>query len=206
MFTLVTVLAESGFFRWIGLHTLRKTKFEPLRVFILFCGMGAFLSAFMDSITVLLFMATLTIEVCRIMEINPMPFLVAQITSANIGGSSTMVGDPPNIIIGTGLGYSFMDFVYHTGPIAIVVFFVNLAFFLVWYKAILKPKKDAMKKVSEAHMDLDPKSAIVDEKMMWRSLAVFIFAVALLVVHDTFHISVALIGFLGASKAINQVS
>jgi Na+/H+ antiporter NhaD/arsenite permease-like protein len=202
MFTMVTVLAESGFFRWIGLHTLRRTKFMPIRVFILFSAMGAFLSAFMDSITVLLFMATLTIEVCKIMNINPIPFLIAEITSANIGGSSTMVGDPPNIIIGTGLGYSFMDFVYHTGPIAVVVFFANLGFFLVWYRAKLKPEEGSLEKIRKSHMDLEPSSAIVDPYMMWTSLGVFIFAVGLLVVHDAFGISVALIGMFGASLTL----
>ncbi|HSV42206.1 MAG TPA: SLC13 family permease, partial [Methanomassiliicoccales archaeon] len=96
MFILVAALSESGFFRWIGLKSLAWAKFDPFKVFVLFCSLSAFLAAFMDSITVLVFMAALTIEACVILKIPPLPMIIAEICSANIGGSATIMGDPPN--------------------------------------------------------------------------------------------------------------
>ncbi|MEE8183119.1 MAG: SLC13 family permease, partial [Thermoplasmata archaeon] len=129
MFVLIAALSKSGFFRWVGLHALKWSRFRPLRIFIAFSALSAVLAAFMDSITVLVFMAALIIEVCDILKMRAGPFLIAAITSANIGGASTMVGDPPNIILGTALGFNFQDFVVNTGPIAVVVFFVNVGLF-----------------------------------------------------------------------------
>jgi len=118
MMTVIETLNESGFFRWLGLHSARWVKLDPLKLFILFPFLAGFLSAFVDSITVMLFMATLTVEVAGIIGINPLPLIFSEICAANIGGASTMVGDPPNVILGTYFQLSFMDFVWNTGWIA----------------------------------------------------------------------------------------
>ncbi len=196
MFVLVGALRESGFFRWIGLKALKVAKFNVIRIFILFSILAAFLSAFMDSITVLLFMSSLTIEVCGMMGINPIAFIVSEICSANIGGSATMMGDPPNIIIGTGCSLSFMDFVLNTGPVAVAVFAVNIVFFYFWYKKELKSAK--VKDVKELEK-LNPNDAIKDMRLMKAGLVAFAVAVALLVMHSTLHIPIAFIGLFGAS-------
>ena len=125
MMTVIETLNTSGFFRWLGLHSARWVKLDPLKLFILFPFIAGFLSAFVDSITVMLFMATLTIEVGNIIGINPLPLIFSEICASNIGGASTMVGDPPNVILGTYFQLSFMDFVKNTGLIAWIGFFVK---------------------------------------------------------------------------------
>ncbi|MDD5502637.1 MAG: ArsB/NhaD family transporter [Candidatus Thermoplasmatota archaeon] len=196
MFVMVGALSESGFFRWIGLKTIRFVKFDVVKAFIMLSILSAFLSAFMDSITVLLFMSTLTIEACKLMKINPVPFIISEICSANIGGSATMMGDPPNIIIGTGCELSFLDFIANTGIVAVVVFAVNILFFYFWYRKGLK--KD---KVSNIHKleGLKPEDAIKDKRLMVAGIAVFVVAVILLVFHAALHIPFAFIGIFGAS-------
>jgi len=98
MMIVIETMSESGFFLWLGLHNAKWVKLDPLKLFILFPFIAGFLSAFVDSITVMLFMATLTIEVGHIIGINPLPLIFAEICAANIGGASTMVGDPPNVV------------------------------------------------------------------------------------------------------------
>ncbi len=203
MFVLVAALAKSGFFRWIGLHMLRITKFNAFKMFLVNCTLAAFLAAFMDSITVLIFMASLTIETCRILKISPTPFLIGQITSANIGGSATMVGDPPNVIIGTALNLGFLDFVQNTAPIALVVFGVNFALFFVWYRRSLYNGEVDVEQIYEDHKDLHPDTAIKDVKLMRISLAVFAFTVTLLVLHQLLDIGIAFAALLGAAIVLS---
>ena len=116
MMAIIETLSLSGFFRWLGLHSAKWVKLDPLKLFILFPFVAGFLSAFVDSITVMLFMSALTIEVAAHIKINPLPLILSEICAANIGGASTMVGDPPNVILGTYFQLSFMDFVRNTGP------------------------------------------------------------------------------------------
>lgn len=202
MFILVAALKESGFFRWIGLHALQYTKFETIRVFVIFCGLSALLAAFMDSITVMVFMTSLTIEVCAILHIPAIPFIIAEICSANIGGAATMVGDPPNVIIGTALGLSFSDFAINTGPIAMVVFAANLVVFGLWYEKYLSRKGHDIKKIIEEHSDLDPFSAIVNVHQMRVALMVFMFTVTMLVLHNVIDLLVAYVAILGATLVL----
>ncbi|MFH1709443.1 MAG: ArsB/NhaD family transporter [bacterium] len=199
MFTLVAALRESGFFRWLGLFIIKWVKFDPLKIFILFAVTAAVLSAFMDSITVLLFMAILTVEVCGLLKINPLPYPFLEICSANIGGSATMIGDPPNIIIGTGLHFSFIDFVCNTGPIALMAFMVNLAFFYFWQRKTFADQRNIAGEASEEHFAIDPASAITDMRLMKRGLFVFLLVIVLLVMHHILGLSVALVGIFGAS-------
>jgi Na+/H+ antiporter NhaD/arsenite permease-like protein len=199
MFILVAALAESGFFRWLSLHMLKIAKFKPIRIFILFSVMAAFLAAFMDSITVLIFMASLIVDVCVILKMPVLPFLLGVITSANIGGSATMVGDPPNVIVGTALGLNFMDFVTHTAPIAAVVFCVNLGFFYLWYKKIFKEPEIDPETIYREHADLNPDSAIKDHRLMTIALCVFAFTITLLVLHHSLGLVVAFVAIMGAT-------
>lgn len=202
MFVLVAAMKKSGFFRWIGLYALQATKFETLRIFIIFCGLSALLAAFMDSITVMVFMASLTIEVCGILRVPAMPFIIAQICSANIGGSATMVGDPPNVIIGTALNLTFVDFAANTGPVAMVAFATNLLIFGVVNEKLLSRSAHDVKRIIQEHRDLDPFSAIRDLKLMRMSLMVFMFTVTLLILHSVIDILVAYAAILGATLVL----
>ncbi|MEM0448202.1 MAG: SLC13 family permease [Methanomassiliicoccales archaeon] len=202
MFILVAALNESGFFRWIGLKCLALAKFEFLRIFVLFCALSAFLAAFMDSITVLVFMAALSIEVCSILKVPPLPLIIAMICSANIGGSATIMGDPPNVVIGTGMGLTFMDFITHTAPISVMAFLLNLGIFYLWYCKSFHCEKVDCKRIMEEHKDLDPFSAVKDIKQMRLALIVFAFTVTLLVMHNVLDLLVAFVAVLGSALVL----
>jgi len=200
MFILVAALKETGFFRWIGLHAIRAAHFDTLRLFVYFNLITAVLAAFMDSITVVIFMASLAIESTRLLKHKPLPFLIAIFAAANIGGAATMVGDPPNVILGTSLGFGFMDFVTHTGPIAVIVLAVNITFFYFWYRKYFHVtlSEEDIEKLQEDH-ELEPFTAIKDLKHMRIALIIFVFTVTLFIVHQLLDILVAFAAIMGAS-------
>ncbi|MEI9477397.1 MAG: ArsB/NhaD family transporter [Deltaproteobacteria bacterium] len=206
MMTVIETMNESGFFRWLGLHSARAVKLDPLKLFILFPFIAAFLSAFVDSITVMLFMSTLTIEVAAIIGMNPLPLIFAEICAANIGGASTMVGDPPNVILGTYFQLSFMDFVRNTGLIAWIGFFVNTLFFIVFYKGEIFPARKRLLEnpdwVQKQIENIDPKGAIQDRRLFWVGLISIFYVVIVLVTHHLTHLSVAMCALTGALIAL----
>jgi len=206
MMTVIETMNESGFFRWLGLHSTKWVKLDPVKLFVLFPFIAAFLSAFVDSITVMLFMSTLTIEVSRIIKINPLPLIFSEICAANIGGSSTMVGDPPNVILGTYFQLTFMDFVRNTGFIALVGFVINTIFFILFYKKeILATRKRLLedpKWVEEQVKALDPAGAVRDKWLFKIGLLAFFYVVIMLVTHHITHLSVATVALTGALIAL----
>ena len=107
MFIIVTALSEAGFFTYLALVMAKLLKYSPTKIFIVFPIIVAILSGLMDSITVMLFFATLTYELCRMLKIDPIPLVITEVLLANIGGSATLVGDPPNVILGLKLGFYF---------------------------------------------------------------------------------------------------
>jgi Na+/H+ antiporter NhaD/arsenite permease-like protein len=137
MFVLVSILSEAGFFTWLAMNAVRKINYRPSYLFIVLILMAAFMAMFMDSITVMLFLSALTLQLCRLLELDPVPMIIAEVCAANTGGAATLVGDPPNVILGTTLGFNFMDFVTHTGPISVAAALLLLAiFYLVNRKAL----------------------------------------------------------------------
>jgi len=177
-----------------------------LKLFILFPFIAAFLSAFVDSITVMLFMATLTIEVGHIIGMNPLPLILAEICAANIGGASTMVGDPPNVILGTYFQLSFMDFVKNIGLIAWIGFFINTFFFLWFYKREILSVRSKLRQdpqwLEKQVNALNPKEAIQDKWLFAVGLIAFFYVVIVLVTHHLTHLSVATCALTGALIAM----
>ena len=202
MMAIIETMSLSGFFRWLGLHSARWVKLDPLKLFILFPFVAGFLSAFVDSITVMLFMSALTIEVAAHIKINPLPLILSEICAANIGGASTMVGDPPNVILGTYFQLSFMDFVRNTGLIAWIGFIINTAFFTWFFRheilaaraRLLKDPKRLQKEVDA----LNPAAAIEDKRLFASGLISLVFVVVALVTHQVTHLSVATVAIMGA--------
>jgi Na+/H+ antiporter NhaD/arsenite permease-like protein len=152
---------------------------------------------FIDSITVLLFLATVTIELARLLKFDPVPIIIAEIFAANVGGSATMCGDPPNIIIGTALGYSFFDFAINTGPIAWITLIVTLVlFYFLFRKALASSQKSSGTELSQFP---DPKQAITNPGLFRINALIFLLVVVLLVTHAQTGISVASIGCIAAA-------
>jgi Na+/H+ antiporter NhaD/arsenite permease-like protein len=206
MMTVIATMQESGFFRWLGLHAAKIVKFDPLKLFILFPFISGFLAAFVDSITVMLFMATLTIEVSETNKMNPLPLIFSEICAANIGGASTMVGDPPNVILGTYFHLSFIDFVKNTGIIAIFGFILNTAFFIMFYRKDIFPIRNELKKNMKRVMSeiekIHPKEAIADYWLFFVGLFCFFYVVILLITHHITGLSVATIAVTGGCLAL----
>jgi Na+/H+ antiporter NhaD/arsenite permease-like protein len=206
MMTVIETLNESGFFRWLGLHSARWVKLDPLKLFFLFPFIAGFLSAFVDSITVMLFMATLTVEVAGIIGINPLPLIFSEICAANIGGASTMVGDPPNVILGTYFQLSFMDFVRNTGLIAWIGFGINTLFFVWLFKGEIFSARKRLQQnpqwIEQQVNSLNPKEAIQDKRLFVVGLIAFFYVVIVLVTHHLTHLSVATCALTGALIAM----
>lgn len=118
MFVLIAVLSEAGFFSALAMETAHRVKGDPRRLLLALPLVTGLLAAFMDSITVMLFFAALTLELGRLLRFDPVPVVVAEVVAANIGGAATLMGDPPNVILGLTLGFGLNDFVVHNGPIA----------------------------------------------------------------------------------------
>ncbi|MGM0366162.1 MAG: SLC13 family permease [Actinomycetota bacterium] len=181
MFLIVTALSDSGFFNFLALRAAKKLKYSPKKIFIFFPILAGLLSAFIDSITVILFFAVLTYELCKMIKIDPAPLVITEVIMANIGGSATLVGDPPNVILGLKLGFYFNDFVIHNGPISVVAGAATLLFcYLVSRKALIPHGKISIAELEQ----MDPREAIEDTRQLKVSLGAFFGAILLLITHS----------------------
>ena len=138
MMIMVEGMARVGFFRWLCMRIAKLVHYRTIPIFITFMVVSAVLAMFIDSITVILFLAAVTVELSQLLKFNPVPMILAEVFCANLGGSATMCGDPPNIIIGTSLGFSFFDFITNTGLIAgIALIAVVIYFYFAFLHNIL---------------------------------------------------------------------
>lgn len=194
MMLMVEGMGKAGFFRWLCLWLAKAVKYKTVPLFIAFMVMSSFLAMFIDSITVILFLAAATVELARLLRFNPVPMIISEIFCANLGGSATMCGDPPNIIIGTSLGYSFADFITNTGVIAAISLVVVIFYFFFCFRKELAGSGAGSGQISYP----DPKDAIENKKDFAISSIIFACAVVLLVSHAQTGLTVATIGaFIG---------
>ncbi len=196
MMVMVGGMERVGFFRWICLFAARLVGCRVIPLLLAFMLISAFLSMFIDSITVLLFLAIVTIELARLLKFDPVPVIVAEIFSANVGGAATMSGDPPNIIIGTALGFNFFDFLFNTGVIAWICMAVTLLYFWLIFRKSLKQGSSPEETMKACPL---PSSAITDRKLFYVDTGIFLFIVVLIVTHAETGLSVALIGIIAAA-------
>ena len=189
MMIMVEGMADSGFFQWLCITIAKAVHYRPFPIFLTFMLLSAALSMFIDSITVILFLSTVTIELGQLLKFDPVPAILAEVFCANLGGSATMCGDPPNIIIGTSLGYSFGDFITHTGLIAGICLLLVIPYFCLCFHK-------EFKSAPVQELNLDPKDAINDPKEFFGSCAIFLAAVLLLSTHAQTGLTVSAIGVL----------
>lgn len=196
MMVMVEGLGRVGFFRWLCLLIAKTVNYKVIPILISFMLLSGFLSMFIDSITVMLFLAMVIIELSRLLKFDPVPLIIASIFASNVGGSATMSGDPPNIIIGTALGYTFTDFVLNTGPIAWVGMVLSITYFYFCFRKSLKTSEE------NANIDYEqfpePKEAITNHRLFIINSLIFIVVVILLITHAQTGLSVAIIGCIAA--------
>ena len=191
MMIMVEGMAKAGFFRWLCMRIAYLVKCRTIPIFITFMIMSAVLSMFIDSITVIMFLAAVTVELAQLLKFNPIPMILSEIFCANLGGSATMCGDPPNIIVGTSMGFSFFDFLFNTGAVAGISLIICIAFFYISFRKELTSKNAEPVDMSKLPK---PSEAITDKASFVISSIIFGIAVVLLVTHSMTHLTVASIG------------
>ena len=191
MMIMVEGMAEAGFFRWLCMRIAKLVNYKPTPLLVSFMVMSFCLAMFIDSITVILFLAAVTVELAKMLKFDPVPMILSEIFCANLGGSATMCGDPPNIIIGTALHLSFFDFLTHTGLIAFVCMFLVIGYFYMVYRKELATEEVTAEDIAALP---DPKSAIKNSKEFTYACIIFACAVVMLVTHAQTGLTVAFIG------------
>ncbi len=194
MMIIVGIAEKSGMFQYVAVWSAKKVKASPRGLMIVFGIVTAVFSALLDNVTTVLLVAPVTFQITRKLKINPYPYLIMEIFASNIGGTATLIGDPPNILIGSALQLSFMDFVYEITPIvAATMLVLIIAFDLIWGRKMV-----ASEKSKEAVMHLNEKDTITDSVLLVKSLTVLIAVIIGFMAAEHFHIANGTIAILGA--------
>ena len=195
MMILVLIATKSGVFTWMANELLKLTKGSPIKILFALGLFTAFVSAFLDNVTTVILVMPITFAIAKQLEINPVPILITEVIASNIGGTSTLIGDPPNIIIGSAAGFSFMDFIIELMPVVAIILLVVLAFLAVVFKKDLVATEENMKKISQ----IDNSKTIIDKKHMIRSMSVLGLVILCFMLHDITHIDTYVVAMIGAS-------
>ena len=195
MMIIINIMKETGIFQWLAIKSAKVARGEPFRLMVILSIVTAVLSAFLDNVTTVLLIAPVTILICDALEIDPFPFLLTEILASNIGGTATLIGDPPNIMIASKAELSFMDFIVNLAPVIVIC--------MVVYLFTLKFVFGRDLHVSEANkarvMAMDESTTITDRPLMIKSLWVMGFTILGFIFHHQFHLQPATVALTGAS-------
>ena len=194
MMLFVAVVKSSGLFEYIAIWSAKLTRGQPMAILAVFAVITAVLSAFLDNVTTVLLIGPMTIAITQILEVNPVPFLLSQIMASNIGGTATLIGDPPNIMIGSAAGLSFADFIVTTGPVVLIILAVVVAIFFLMYRRNLHVESENMEKV----LTLDEKLTIKDASLLRKSVIMIVLVVVGFIFHAQLGIESATVALTAA--------
>ncbi len=195
MMILVNIASKSGIFKWMALQLLKMTKGHPKMVLFTLAAFTAIASAFLDNVTTVVLMLPITFVIAKELDVDPIPFLITEILASNIGGTATLIGDPPNIIIGARAGLSFTDFLYELTDIVTVIFLVSTAVLIFMFRKSLKTTPEKMAHVA----NLDNSKTITDKALMIRSIITLILVILGFVTHDITGIPAYVFALAGAA-------
>jgi len=195
MMIIVNISTKSGMFNFVANELLKMTKGKPIAIFAVLAIFTAVTSAFLDNVTTVILIMPITFFVAKKLDVNPIPFLLGEVFASNIGGTATLIGDPPNIIIGSAAGLSFMDFVKVLTPVVTIILFAVVLFLLLVFKENLKTSKEKMQEV----INIDNSKTITDKGLMIRSIIVLGLVILGFVTHDITHIETCVAAMVGAS-------
>jgi anion transporter len=198
MMIIVSVLRKTGVFEFLAIWAAKRAKGSPLRVMILLVLVTALASAFLDNVTTVLLMAPVTLLVCDRLDINPVPFLIAEVFASNIGGAATLIGDPPNIIIGSRAGLEFNDFLVNMAPIVVVA----LAVFVVMLPWLFRGSFVVSEERKAEVMSLNEREAINDRTLLIKCGVVMTLVFTAFVLHSALHIEASVVALLGAGVLV----
>ncbi len=192
MMIIINIMKDTGVFEWIAIKAAKFAKGEPIRIMVTLSVVTAFLSAFLDNVTTVLLIAPVTLLICDALEINPVPFLITEAIASNIGGTATLIGDPPNIMIASKAKLEFMDFIYNLTPIIIIVMVAYIFTIKFMFKKSLTVRPELKARI----MEMKESEAITDHALTRKSL----FVLALTVLGFLFH---SQLGFEPATIALS---
>ena len=195
MMIIVNIASRSGVFKWMALNLLRATKGHPKTVLFALAAFTAIASAFLDNVTTVVLMMPITFVIAKEFDTDPIPFLITEVLASNIGGTATLIGDPPNIIIGTRAGLSFMSFVKELTPIVVLIFLVCIGTLVFLFRKGLKATPEKMEHIA----NLDNSQTITDKNLMIRSVITLLLVITGFVTHDVTHIPAYVFAVAGAA-------
>jgi Na+/H+ antiporter NhaD/arsenite permease-like protein len=195
MMVIAGTLARTGVFEWLALRTLAASHGHPMRLLLLLSVVTALLSAFLDNVTTVVLITPITLSIARRLDISPMPYLISTILASNIGGTATLIGDPPNILIGSAAGLDFAAFLANLAPVAVLVFLAFLAVSAVIFRGELRVPAERR----AAALEATTAGAITDPALLRRSLAVALFTLVGFLLHGPLGLEAATVALLGAT-------
>ena len=195
MMVLASALGRTGFFQWLAVHSVRLSRGDPLRLLIILCVVTAGLSAFLDNVTTVLLMTPVTLSIARRLGISPVPYLISQVLASNIGGTATLIGDPPNILIGSAAGLDFTDFLVNLGPVVLLILGAFLVTMVVMFRGSLQVPDHQREAALEATED----TIIRDRGLLIRTLIVVGLTIVGFLAHSALGLEAATIALLGAT-------
>ncbi|NLI97492.1 ArsB/NhaD family transporter [bacterium] len=194
MMIIVNIIKRSGLFEWLAISSAKLSKGRPLLLLIVLSLLTAVISAFLDNVTTVLLIAPITLLIAGTLRVDPLPFLISEALASNIGGTATLIGDPPNIIIGSAAKLGFNDFIIHLTPIVMLVLVVFLLSSTFLFGKELRSRTPNVAALN----DLNARKAIRDKYLVWKSLAILGIVIVMFVLHEALHLMPATIALGGA--------
>ena len=195
MMIIVNITGRTGLFNYMAVYAAKKVHAQPVKLFFVLSCLTMVSSAFLDNVTSVLLIVPIIFSLTSQLQIDVKPFLIAQILASNIGGTATLIGDPPNIMIGSAAGFDFMDFIINVAPVSIIVFIINMAILFLLYRKKLHTTAQLQERV----MRLNEKKEIVDAVLLKKCLFCLALVIILFTTHSLLHMETATAALLGAS-------
>ena len=195
MMIFVAVVKQSGIFEYIAIKTAKAAKGNPWVIMVLFCIITAVLSAFLDNVTTVLLIGPVTFTVCKMLKMSPVPYFIVEIMASNIGGTATLIGDPPNIMIGMQAGLSMMDFIVYNGPAIVVIMVVAIGMFYIMYGRKMSATSEEMESVMHLHAH----EAITNKSLFHKSVAMTVIVALAFVLHSAIGVEPSVVALTAAA-------
>jgi Na+/H+ antiporter NhaD/arsenite permease-like protein len=195
MMIIAGAMRRSGVFQWLAIQSAKWTRGEPVKLMAVLLILTAVASAVLDNVTTVVLIGPITIFLASRLQISPVPFLIAEVLASNIGGMATLIGDPPNLIVGSAAGFSFVDFLSNMLPISVIL----MALLLVYVRVVFRKAMVAQTEQRLGLMRMDAAAAIVDPVLARRSVIVLVVTILGFVIHGFVHLEPATIAVAGAA-------
>jgi Na+/H+ antiporter NhaD/arsenite permease-like protein len=195
MMIIASGLSRTGFFEYVAGRAIHASKGDPYRLLIFLAILTAILAAVLDNVTTVVLLTPVTLSLARTLRVSPFPYLISQVFASNIGGTATLIGDPPNILIGSAAGLDFVDFLVHLAPVVIVIMIMFVFMMRRSFGGSMEDDASRLDRLAE----LDPAAAIKDRRLMVRSLVVLGLTIVGFLFHTALGLEAATIAMLGAT-------